>query len=145
MAKTYLTSILVVLTITLTVDSRAQEDSLSDFRPDSIEKKLDIYLTSAHSAFRFNGSALTAQKGKVLLQKGYGWRNANTRAPNKTDTRFPILSITKPFTATVILKLQEEGKLSVQDKLSKYLPDYPNGHKIRIHHLLTHSSGINYT
>ncbi len=107
---------------------------------------MDSYLISANKAFRFNGSALVARKGKVLLQKGYGWRNAITRMPNKSDTRFPILSITKPFTAIVILKLQEEGKLSVQDKLTKYFPDYPNGHKIKIHHLLTHSSGIyNYT
>ncbi|MEJ1241069.1 serine hydrolase domain-containing protein [Chryseolinea sp. T2] len=78
--------------------------------------------------------------------RGYGWSNTTTRAHNAPDTRFPILSITKTFTATVILKLQEDGKLSVQDRLTKYFPDYPNGRKIRIHHLLTHTSGIyNYT
>lgn len=146
MVKTYLTSILVILQIALGIDSWAQGDSLSDAQPEIIAKKMDNYLNSANEAFKFNGSALIARKGKILLQKGYGWRNAITRASNKSDTRFPILSITKPFTAIIILKLQEEGKLSVQDKLAKYLPDYPNGHNIKIHHLLTHSSGIyNYT
>jgi CubicO group peptidase (beta-lactamase class C family) len=146
MVKTYLTSILIVLQIALGIDSRAQGNSLSDAQPADIAKKLDIYLTSAKEAFRFNGSVLIAQKGNILLQKGYGWRNAFTRSANKSDTRFPILSITKPFTATIILKLQEEGKLSVWDNLAKYLPDYPNGNKIKIHYLLTHSSGIyNYT
>ena len=56
------------------------------------------------------------------------------------------MSITKTFTSTIVLKLQDEKKLSVKDKLTRYFPDYPNGSKITIHHLLTHSSGIyNYT
>ncbi len=109
-------------------------------------EKLDEYLTSAHHAYRFNGTALVAHKGKILLHKAYGVRNAATKAPNDTGTRFPILSITKSFTSALILKLQEQGKLSVQDKLTTYFPDFPNGEKIKLHHLLTHSSGIfNYT
>ena len=56
------------------------------------------------------------------------------------------MSITKTLTSTVILKLQDEGRLSINDNLTKYFPDYPHGSKITIHHLLTHSSGIyNYT
>ena len=109
-------------------------------------EKLDEYLTSAHRAYGFNGTALVAHKGKILLHKAYGVRNAVTKAPNDTSTRFPILSITKSFTSTLILKLQEQGKLSVKDKLSNYFPDFPNGDKIELHHLLTHTSGIfNYT
>lgn len=109
-------------------------------------EKLDEYLTSAHRAYRFNGTALIAHKGKILLHKAYGVRKAETKAPNDTSTRFPILSITKSFTSAVILKLQEQGKLSVDDKLTKYFPDLPNGDKIKLEHLLTHTSGIfNYT
>lgn len=120
----------------------AQEEQ----RARAVTDKLDTYLASANNASRFNGVALVAQHGKIVLQRGYGWRNAITKTPNTPDTRFPILSITKTFTATVVLKLQEAGKLSVEDKLSTYLPDFPNGNKIKIHHLLTHSSGIyNYT
>lgn len=124
-----------VLTIFLTAfeTSMAQKPFSENPQTAAIMSKLDHYLISAHKAFKFNGSALVAQKGKVLLQKGYGWSNAFTKSINKPETRFPILSITKPFTTTVILKLQEDGQLSVQDRLSKYFPDYPNGNKITIH------------
>ena len=109
-------------------------------------EKADEYLLSAHQVYQFNGVALIAHKGNVLLHKAYGVRNAVTKAPNDTTTRFPILSITKSFTAALILKLQEQGKLSVQDKLSHYFPQFPNGDKISLHHLLTHASGLfNYT
>lgn len=122
--------------------SHAQEKHVTEVVAD----KLDTYLISANKAYKFNGSVLVAQNGEILLEKGYGWRDATSRTLNTPGTRFPILSITKPFTAIVILKLQEEGKLSVEDRLTKYFPDYPNGHKIKIHHLLTHTSGIyNYT
>jgi CubicO group peptidase (beta-lactamase class C family) len=85
-------------------------------------------------------------KGKIILNNGYGFSNIMTKRANTSDTRFPILSVGKTFTATVILKLQEEGNLSINDKLSKYLPDYPQGDKIKIEYLLTHTSGIhNYT
>lgn len=108
--------------------------------------KLDDYLKSAHNAYRFNGVALVLHKNEILLNKGYGFSDIRAMTPNTPDTRFPILSITKTLTATIILKLQEDGKLSVKDKLTKYFPDYPHGSKITIHHLLTHSSGIyNYT
>jgi CubicO group peptidase (beta-lactamase class C family) len=142
MMKSYLTFILLIFQIAFRTNALAQGDG----KDEVIRKKLDDYVTSAHQAFKFNGTALVARKGEILLQKGYGFRNVTTKSPNKPDTKFPILSITKPFTAIAILKLQEQGKLSVQDKLTKYFPDYPNGHKIKIHHLLTHSSGIyNYT
>lgn len=115
---------------------------------DAIEviAKLEHYLTSAHEAYRFNGVALVLHENQVILNKGYGFSDMRLETPNTPDTRFPILSITKTFTSTIILKLQDEKKLTVNDKLSKYFPDYPNGSKIRIQHLLTHSSGIyNYT
>ena len=111
-----------------------------------LESKLDDYLKSANNAYRFNGVALVLHKDEVILNKGYGFSNMTTQTLNTPDTRFPLLSITKTFTSTIILKLQDENKLSVNDNLTKYFPDYPNGTKITIHHLLTHSSGIhNYT
>ena len=134
--KPFLTFILLIFQIVLNTPSLAQGDG----KEEVIRKKLDDYITSAHLAFKFNGMALVARKGEILLQKGYGLRDVTTKSPNKPDTRFPILSITKPFTAIAILKLQEQGKLSVQDRLTKYFPEYPNGHKIKVHHLLMHSS-----
>ena len=112
----------------------------------SIATVLDNYLTSANQISKFNGTALIAQNGTILLKKGYGFKNTSTHSLNDTNTIFQIGSLTKSFTSIVILKLQEEGKLSVNDKLSKLLPDYPNGDKITIENLLTHTSGIhNYT
>lgn len=108
--------------------------------------KLDEYLKSANDAYRFNGVALVIHNGEVLLNKGYGFSDMDSKTLNNPDTGFPILSITKSFTSTIVLKLQDEKKLSVNDKLSKYFRDYPNGRKIKIHHLLTHTSGIyNYS
>jgi CubicO group peptidase (beta-lactamase class C family) len=111
-----------------------------------IVTRLDAYLQSAHDAYRFNGVALVVSKGNDLLNKGYGYSDMTTKTLNTPETRFPILSITKTLTSTIILKLQDEGRLSVNDNLAKYFPDYPRGSEIKIHHLLTHSSGIyNYT
>jgi len=84
--------------------------------------------------------------GKILLDKGYGFRNANDKIPNDPTSIFQLGSITKQFTSAIILKLQDEKKLSVQDKLSKYFPKYPKGDSITIEQLLSHTSGIyNYT
>ena len=81
-----------------------------------------------------------------MLDKGYGFKNVAPHSLNDSNSVFQFGSITKSFTAIIILKLQEEGKLSVQDKLTKFFPDYPQGDKISIHNLLTHTSGIyNYT
>jgi CubicO group peptidase (beta-lactamase class C family) len=115
-------------------------------KANDLESRLDGYLISANNAYRFNGVALVFHKDEVVLNKGYGFSNMSTQTFNTPDTRFPLLSITKTFTSTIILKLQDENKLSVNDNLTKYFPDYPNGTKITIHHLLAHSSGIhNYT
>ena len=64
--------------------------------------------------------------------------------PNETDTKFQIASLTKSFTAMLIMQLVNEGKLDLQKPISAYLPDYPeeNANKINIHQLLTHTSGI---
>lgn len=111
-----------------------------------IIKRLDEYLSSANAANKFNGTALIAKRGKILLNRGYGFKNVSNHSLNDTNTIFQIGSITKSFTSIVILKLQEEGQLSVNDKLSKFFPDYPEGNKITIKNLLTHTSGIyNYT
>jgi CubicO group peptidase (beta-lactamase class C family) len=87
-------------------------------------------------------AVLVAQNGKILFEKGYGLADLEHHATVTTETKFRIGSITKQFTATAILKLQEEGKLSVNDKLSKYIPDFPRGNEVTLHHLLTHTSGI---
>jgi len=87
-------------------------------------------------------AVLMAQNGKVLFEKGYGLANVSSGTKITTKTKFRIGSITKQFTASAILKLQEQGKLNVEDKLSKFFPDFPRGDEVRLRHLLTHTSGI---
>ncbi len=93
------------------------------------------------------GIAVLISRGdRVLLSKGYGLADMEQEIPITSKTIFRIGSITKQFTAASILKLQEEGKLKVTDRLTKYIPDYPRGDEVTLHHLLTHTSGIeNYT
>ncbi len=107
----------------------------TDIRLDSLLKAYEL----VHS---FNGSVLVVKNGVVLLNKGYGYRNANNRIHNDHHTIYQIGSVTKQFTTAVILKLQEKQLLNIQDKLSKYFPDYPKGDSITIEHLMAHTSGI---
>ncbi|WP_175482351.1 serine hydrolase domain-containing protein [Thermoflavimicrobium dichotomicum] len=90
----------------------------------------------------FNGSVLVGYKGDILLSRGYGWSNIEHAVRNTPQTKYRIGSITKGFTAMAILQLQEQGLLSVLEPISHYLPDFPKGDQITIHHLLTHTSGI---
>ncbi|PWV47637.1 serine hydrolase [Chitinophaga sp. S165] len=108
--------------------------------------KLDTLLSAYSSLHKFNGTALVSQQGKILLNKGYGFRNTTDSSRNDPGTIFQLGSITKQFTAAIVLKLEEEKKLSLQDKVSKFFPDFPKGDSITVEHLLTHTSGIyNYT
>lgn len=87
-------------------------------------------------------AVLAAQNGRIIFEKGYGLANVEHRVPVRPETKFRIGSITKQFIAAAILKLHEQGKLDLDDKLSKFIPDYPRGDEATIHHLLTHTSGI---
>src|SRR5687767_4622832 len=79
---------------------------------------------------------------KYCIKKGFGYADIKNKIPVTPDTKFRIGSVTKQFTAAAILKLQENNLISVNDKLSKFIPDFPRGDEVTIHHLLTHVSGI---
>ena len=87
-------------------------------------------------------AVLVVRDGKIVHEKGYGLANIEHEVPNLPQTKFRVGSITKSFTAIVILQLQERGLLSLDDTLSKYLPDYPSAERITIRRLLNHTSGI---
>ncbi|MBN3526779.1 serine hydrolase domain-containing protein [Paenibacillus apiarius] len=103
---------------------------------------LKQYMNALSRNGHFNGAALVAHQGNILLCDGYGMANWEHEAPNSPHTKFRIGSITKGFTALAIMQLQELGLLSVHDAISGYLPGYPRGDEITLHHLLTHTSGI---
>ena len=118
-------------------------------------KKMNQW-TSAFEAFAQNvleqakapGAVIAvAQDGKLLYSQTFGWRNREERLPVTLDTVFGIASVTKSFTCAAIMKLQEAGKLSVDDPVSRYLPEFrfrderwTNG--ITIHHFMTHTPGM---
>lgn len=103
---------------------------------------LDQYLQAQSSVKGFSGSVLVAKQNSILLQKAYGMADREWKISNTTDGKFRIGSMTKQFTATCILQLAEQGKLNLDDKLSKYIPDFPKGDSVTIHMLLNHTSGI---
>jgi CubicO group peptidase (beta-lactamase class C family) len=106
------------------------------------DKLMEALFTHVFTNNAPGAAVLVAQNGIVLFKKGYGLADVAHGARFAPDTESRIGSITKQFTASAILKLQEQGKLSVQDKLSKYFPDFPRGNEVTLHHLLTHTSGI---
>jgi CubicO group peptidase (beta-lactamase class C family) len=111
---------------------------------EEIEELIDLY----HQYGKFNGSVLVAEEGKIVYQKGHGMANMEWDIPNSTDTKHRLGSVSKQFTAMLILQLASEGKIDLQAPINNYLPDYPNKHEtpITTHHLLTHTSGVpNYT
>ncbi|WP_128545859.1 serine hydrolase [Larkinella soli] len=123
----------------LTFSAPAQQPS-GPARP--ISEKLDEYLTAASGLNRFNGSVLVARKGEVLLHRAYGLRDRARQVPHDTSSLFQVGSITKTFVGAVILQLQEEKKLTMQDKLSRFFPDFPNGDRITLDQLFFHTSGL---
>ena len=136
LVKTILVGILLQL-ITLNI-------SIGQSKAEQINK-----LMSRYSEYgQFNGSVLVAEHGKVIYKKGFGMANMEWEIPNQPDTKHRLGSVTKQFTAMLILQLVEQGKLKLEEPITTYLPNYPkeNGNRITIHNLLSHTSGIpNYT
>jgi CubicO group peptidase (beta-lactamase class C family) len=94
---------------------------------------------------QFSGAVLIAQEGEPIFEGAYGLADRSSEVPNRVDTKFNLGSMNKMFTATAILQLVEQGKLSIDDKIIDHLPDYANqeaANKVTIHHLLTHTSGM---
>ncbi len=132
--KSALVALLLVATAT-SVGIPASTDKAS-----AIESLLGAY----HDAGAFNGTALVADSGTVIVKKGYGLADFEWQIPNTPDTKFRLGSITKQFTATLVMQLVEEGRLTVETPLSEALPWYrkDTGARITIHQLLNHTSGI---
>ncbi|HBL26723.1 MAG TPA: hypothetical protein DD490_07805 [Acidobacteria bacterium] len=110
---------------------------------DELARYADELFTRTYPAGEPGAAVLVLQGGRPVLRKGYGMANLELGVPIRPEMVFELGSITKQFTATAILMLQERGRLSVADDVTKYLPDYPtHGQAITLDHLLTHVSGI---
>ncbi len=102
------------------------------------------YLRSFHDLGLFNGAALIVDDGEVLFEGAFGQSDFTAGGANALSTRFRIASLTKQFTAALILRLEEEGLLRVEDPVGRHIEEYPPEYaeRITLHHLLTHTSGL---
>lgn len=123
---------IIFLQLTFVFNASAQADKVDDYIKAEMQKR------------NLPGLALAVVKeGKIIKIKGYGLANVETNVPVTTETVFKIGSVSKPIIAEGIMMLVEEGKISLDDKISKYLENTPDIWKdITVRHLLSHSSGI---
>ena len=108
-------------------------------------RELGAFVKKLADADLFSGAVLLAKDGKPVFQGAFGVANKDFNVPNKLDTKFNLGSMNKMFTAVAVAQLVEKGKLSYDDPLSKFIPDFPDAasaQKIKIKHLLSHTSGL---
>ncbi|HBT63213.1 MAG TPA: hypothetical protein DEB10_00945 [Ruminococcaceae bacterium] len=106
---------------------------------------LSSYLERLSAEDRFSGVVLLAKDGESIFEQAYGYADRDSNAAINLETKFNMASVGKMFTATAIMQLVQEGKLSLDDKLADLIPDYPNqdaADKITVQQLLTHTSGL---
>ncbi|MFN3422015.1 MAG: serine hydrolase domain-containing protein, partial [Armatimonadota bacterium] len=108
-------------------------------------RTFEAYMFERMSKTRLPGLSIAIVKdGEVIYARGFGFRDLDSGAPMTPQTRVGIGSVTKSFTALSIMMLVEEGKISLDDPVDKFVPISlrPFNEPVRIWHLLTHSSGI---
>ena len=105
---------------------------------DEIASYLDPYVRSGN----FSGSILVVQSGKVLFRNSYGRSDVSRNASNKANTKYHVASLSIQFTAAAVMRLVEQGKLSLDTKVKEIVPDVPNGEKITVRELLQSNSGL---
>ena len=134
----FISALIIFITLVVSINLQAQEKNKIT--------GLDHCISEIFKKLQFDtmpgASVLVSQNGDIIYQKGFGYADIEKKIQVTPDTKFKIGSISKQFTAAAILKLQEEGKLKIEDKLSKYIPDFPRGNEVTIYQLLTHTSGI---
>src|SRR5213595_2850778 len=108
----------------------------------AVSSLIDARVKDYAGAGLFSGVVLVAKGDAVVYQKAFGLADRTFNVPNSIDTKFHIASLSKPITAAAILLLSERGKLSLDDHVSKFVPDFPNGDRITIEELVTHYSGL---
>ncbi|MBC7917416.1 MAG: serine hydrolase [Rhodoferax sp.] len=106
--------------------------------------RIKTLVSQYHAIGQLNGAVLVADHGKVVYQGAFGLASHEWKIPNGTDTAFRIASLTKQFTATLVMQLVEQGKIRLDDKIGVYVPDLRAdiGSQVTIHQLLNHTSGI---
>ena len=107
----------------------------------SRKENLNTFFSTLSKNGQFNGNVLIAENGNIIYEKSFGYADLSSKRLNTKQTSFAIASITKTFTSTAILQLKQEGKLKLDDTVSKFLPDFPYK-EVTIKHLLSHTAGL---
>ncbi|MDP9794954.1 CubicO group peptidase (beta-lactamase class C family) [Catenuloplanes nepalensis] len=108
------------------------------------QRRLTAILDDEAGAGRFSGTVLVTRRDETLFSAAYGLADRERGTPVTMDTRFAIGSVTKVLTATAIVRLIQDGRLSATDPAGRWLPGYPNAElaeTVTVHHLLTHTGG----
>jgi len=123
---------------------RRAEPAAAEAKTDSSSASLDAFVEELMAKRHVPGaSAAVVRDGKVVLEKGYGLANLELKVPATKETVYQLASVTKTFTATAIMLLVKDGKLSLDDSITSKLPDLPAAwEKVTVRHLLSHTSGI---
>ncbi len=111
----------------------------------TLAREIEAYVKGLVAADEFSGAVMVARGDDVLFQGAWGLASRSFGAPNRVDTKFNLGSMNKMFTAVAISQLAQRGKLDFDDTVGKHLPDWPNAavrDRVKIHHLLTHTSGM---
>lgn len=108
-----------------------------------LAKQLDQLISEKYKSIAPECVVLVSKKGEVIYNKAFGSANIELNVSMRPEMIFRLGSVTKQYTSVAILQLFEQGKISLQDSIQKYVQDYPHkGHTITIENLLTHTSGI---
>lgn len=105
-------------------------------------KKLDLYFTTLEQNNKFMGSVAVSENGKIIYRRSIGFSNVTNGIKSDENTKYRIGSISKSFTAVLVLKAVEERKLNLNQTIKKFFPSIKNAEKITIENLLNHQSGI---
>src|SRR5205814_10553605 len=111
-------------------------------RAEARRDRMEAYVGRYADSDFFSGVVRVTKGDRIIYENAFGYADRALQVPNSLQTRLQIASLSKPMTAAAMLLLAEERKLSLEDKLSKFVPDFPKGGKITIEELLNHSSGL---
>jgi CubicO group peptidase (beta-lactamase class C family) len=135
--------VLLSLAVVLVLTAYAAARSSQAPGDEALAKKIDAVMSEIYKPGEPGAAVIVRKDGKTVFRKGYGLADLELGVPVEPDMVFRLGSITKQFTAVCILMLAEQGKLGLQDEITRFLPDYPTkGRTITVEHLLTHTSGI---
>ncbi len=128
-----------VILLSVTVMCAAQQGKIAP-----VGTEIDRVMQARSAAGDFSGTVLVARKGQILYQRAFGFANLEWKIPNDLETKFEIGSMTKQFTALLVLQFVNEGKLRLEGTISDYLPYYrrDTGIRVTVSELLSHTSGI---